>query len=256
MKEAIRSAFTSVLTPFLKNRVYVQRTGLIAGLKRRGGLGFLPFERALTREHKFFKSLDLKGKTVYDVGGHIGLISMFFARTVGETGNVVTFEPNHQSYNAILDHINLNGFTNVRVIQMGLGSQRETLKFVAPDSDPGRGTASLDGQKRYLERKDARVFSIEVDTMDNQLAVNNLPKPDFVKIDVEGLEINVLRGMTQTISSYRPRMLIELHGISEREVVEFLLSYHYRVYQVEDDIDITRQNIDRVHGHLYAEAQF
>ncbi len=87
--------------------------------------------------------------------------------------------------------------------------------------------------------------------MDNQIAVNNLPGPDFVKIDVEGLEIEVLRGMSQTISDYRPKMHIELHGIREREVIELLLSHNYRIYQIEDGIDITQQNIDMIRGHLY-----
>jgi FkbM family methyltransferase len=248
MKETVLSALISVLEPILRNQVYVARAGLIAGLKRRGGFGFVP-KKTLTLEHMLLKSLDLEGKTVYDVGGYIGLITMFFAREVGEAGRVITFEPNPQNYYAILDHIELNGFTNVRVIQMGLGSKQETLKFVV--SDPARGTADPNKQRQLLEQESVKVSQIEVDAMDNQIAVNNLPKPDFVKIDVEGLEIDVLCGMSQTISNYRPEMLIELHGTSEREIVELLLSHNYNIYQVEDGIDITQQNIDMVRGHLH-----
>lgn len=249
MKKTVLSVLTSVLEPILRNQVYVARAGLTAGLKRRGGFGFVP-KKALTREHMFLKGLDLKDKTVYDVGGHIGLITMFFAREVGETGRVVTFEPNPQNYNAILDHIELNGFTNVRVIQMGLGSKRGTLKFVVTGS--ALGTAEPNRQKRLLEQKGAKVLYIQVDTMDNQIAVNNLPRPDFIKMDVEGLGMDVLRGMSQTISTCTPEIFIELHGMGEQEIAEFLLSRSYNIHQVEDDIDITRQNIDMVRGHLYA----
>ena len=251
--KTVKSALYSVLSPLLKNRVYTSRVGLAAGLKRRGGFGFLPFKRALTREHRFLKTLDFEGKTVYDVGGHIGLITMFFARKVGATGNVVTFEPNPQNYAAILDHINLNGFANVNVLQMGLGSKRETLEFVVTGS--ARGSASPEKQKQYLGQKDGQVIYIEVDTLDNQIRANKLPKPDFVKIDVEGLEIDVLRGMTQTISNHRPEIFIELHGVNEWEVVKLLLDLNYRVHQVEDGIDIVQQDIERVHGHLYATPQ-
>jgi len=66
------------------------------------------------------------------------------------------------------------------------------------------------------------------------------------------LEIDVLRGMAQTISAHEPEMLVELHGIREYEVAKLLLSYNYRVYQIEAGIDVTRRNIERVCGHLYA----
>jgi FkbM family methyltransferase len=251
MKKAIRSGLVSIFTPMMKNQVYTQKSGLVAGLKRRGGFGFLPLKKALTREQIFLKGLDFKGKTVYDVGGYIGLVTLFFAREVGQAGYVITFEPNLQNYKAILDHVNLNGFSHVRVIPMGLGSKRETLKFVV--TGPARGTAAPATQIRHLPQKDTQTFQIEVDTLDNQIVVNSLPQPDFVKIDVEGLEIEVLRGMEQTISNYRPTIFLELHGTAEREVVAFLLSHHYKVHQVEDDIDITQHNMDRVRGHLYAD---
>jgi FkbM family methyltransferase len=251
--KSFKSILHSVLSAFMKNRVYTSRTGLAAGLKRRGGFGFLPVKKTLTREHTFLKSLNFKGKTVYDVGGHIGLMTMFFAREAGETGTVVTFEPNPQNYAAILDHIKLNGFANIRVLQIGLGSKNEVLAFVIADS--ARGTASPEKQKQY-QQKDVQVTQIEVDTLDSQIARHNLPKPDFIKIDVEGLELDVLRGMTQTISNYRPEIFIELHGVSEWEVVKLLLSHDYKVHQVEDGIEINQQNIERVHGHLYATPQF
>lgn len=250
--KAIRAVLYSVLSALLKNQIYTSRVGLTAGLKRRGGFGFLPFKKTLTREHMFLKSLDFKGKTVYDVGGHIGLVTMFFARATGETGNVVTFEPNPQNYAAILDHVKLNGLANVRVLPMGLGSKRETLEFVIADS--ALGTASSEMQKRYRQ-KNVQVIQIKVDSLDSQIVVNDLPKPDFVKIDVEGLELDVLRGMVQTISNHRPDIFVELHGVSERGVVEMLLAHNYQVRQVEDGIDITQRNMDRVHGHLYATPQ-
>jgi len=252
MTKTPRSVLYSALSHLFKNQVYTLRTGLAVGLKRRGGLGFLHIKTALTREQMFLKRLDFKGKTIYDVGGHIGLLTMFFAREAGETGSVVTFEPNSQNYAAILDHIKLNGFANVRVLEMGLGSKKETLEFVVAGS--ALGTASPEKQKQY-RHKDVQVTQIKVDTMDNQITVHNLPKPDFVKVDVEGLELDVLCGMTQTINNHRPEICIELHGIREREVVETLLAHNYEIYQVEDAIDITQQNIDRVHGHLYATHQ-
>ena len=250
-KKTVLSILISVLEPRLRKRVYVSRSGLIAGLKRRGGFGFVP-GKALTPEHIFLRSLDYRGKTVYDIGGYIGLVTMFFACEVGENGRVVTFEPNPQNYTAILDHIALNGIANVQVLQLGLGSERGTLKFVVSDHKPAMGTANPKRQDKLLGQEEIKVLQIEIDTMDNQIAANDLLEPDFVKIDVEGLELDVLQGMSQTIGSCRPEMLIELHGESEREIAEFLLSHGYNIYQVEDGVDITQQNINMIYGHLYA----
>jgi FkbM family methyltransferase len=251
MKGKLLYTLASILEPIFRNLVYVvPKPSLVAGLKRRGGFGFVP--RAMIREHLFLKSLDYKGKTVYDIGGHMGLMTMFFAREAGENGRVVTFEPNPQNCDVILDHIKLNGFTNVTVIPIGLGSKREKLKFVVTDS--ALGTASPARQKILLEQKGAQVFEAEVDAMDNQMTANNLPRPDFVKIDVEGLELDVLQGMSQIIGRHRPHMSIELHGVNELEIAKFLLSHHYKIYQVEDSIDITEQNLDRVHAHLYVHS--
>ena len=158
-----------------------------------------------------------------------------------------------QNYAAILDHIKLNGFANVRVLQIGLGSKREKLKFVIAGS--ALGTASAEKQEEY-KQKDVQVTQIEVDTLDSQILGNNLPEPNFIKIDVEGLELDVLRGMTQTISNYRPEIFVELHGVSEEEVVKLLLSHNYKVHQVEDGIEITQQNIEKVRGHLHVTPQF
>lgn len=79
IKKTVLSAVTSVLEPMLRNQVYVARAGLTAGLEHRGGFGFVP-KKTLTREHTFLQSLDFRGKTVYDVGGHYRLNSPITGR--------------------------------------------------------------------------------------------------------------------------------------------------------------------------------
>ena len=248
LRSILVSVFEPLLTPLLSNRVYVARAGLVKGLKRRGGFGFLP-KKKLSREHIFLKSIDFEGKTVYDVGGHIGLMKMFFARAVGDQGKVVTFEPNPMNYDRILDHLNLNGFSNVNVVQKGLGNETGKVEFVVTKSECG--TADPKRQVVLLENKKGKTLHVEIDTLDNQIMYLNLPKPDFVKIDVEGFELQVLLGMTQTIKLCKPQMHIELHGTSERDIVEFLWHYQYSVRQVEDDFEIKPENLHRVHGHLF-----
>lgn len=238
----------------LRNRVYTARAGLVTGLKRRGGLGFFP-QKTLTEEHRFLKSLDYKGKNVFDVGGYFGLLTMFFAREVGQNGTVTTFEPNPNNYNIIMDHLQLNNFRNVKVVPIGLSKNAEKLKFVVDDERPARGTAQPALQDQYLNHKTTRVLEIEVDTMDNLVTLHKLPVPHFVKIDVEGLELEVLQGMTQTISRHKPDLFIEMHGQNKLEIIDFLLSQAYNIHQVEHGFNITHENKEMARQHLYVSAQ-
>src|SRR5580704_10090805 len=72
------------------NFTYTVRHGLAAGMKRRGGLWFLPFGGAETEEERFLRQLDLSGKVVYDIGAFEGILSMFFSRRAKQ---VVAYEP-------------------------------------------------------------------------------------------------------------------------------------------------------------------
>src|SRR3990172_8560806 len=99
----MKDIFMAIFKSLLKNHVYTVRYGIAKGLKVRGGFGFLPSVVINTSlEEEFLMGLDLRGHTVYDIGGYWGAFTIFFAKAVGRTGRVVTFEPNPQNFNRIL----------------------------------------------------------------------------------------------------------------------------------------------------------
>jgi hypothetical protein len=57
--------------------------------------------------------------------------------------------------------------------------------------------------------------------------------------------------MSETIAKYRPEMQVELHGVKEHEVGSHLLSLGYRLWQIEDDVEITPDRLECLHGHLF-----
>src|ERR1700682_6385710 len=95
------------------NVTYTIRHGLATGMRRKGGLGFLPVALRETAEERFLSSLNLAGKTVYDIGGFEGVLTLFFAR---KANSVITFEPNPRNYQRCADNVRLNALTNVRVL--------------------------------------------------------------------------------------------------------------------------------------------
>lgn len=248
----MRDEIVTRLEKLTKNKVYTARAGIVKGLKRRGGLGFIPKWSRLPVDERFLQDLSLHGQVVYDVGGFVGLMTIFFARAVGPTGKVVTFEPNPKNYSRADDHVTLNGFNNVTLIDKGVGEKAEALTFVASDTFPARGSAAPRLQKQHQNQAGSTTFTIDVDTLDNHIVTYHLPPPDFIKIDVEGLELAVLHGMVQTINQHKPKLFIELHGVTNETVAVTLLEHGYQVYQVRDGIDITHENLHQARRFLYA----
>jgi len=243
---------------------YTVRHGLLKGMKRKGGLGWIPakFSRGVaTAEHQFWANLNLTGMTVYDVGAFHGMLTLFFA---SRARAVVSFEPNTGNRRRLIENLTLNGIANVEVRGVGVGSRSETRKMVGSPLTPGG--ASLDeNTAAELLRAGVKtaVEEISVVTLDDEIAQTGLPRPDFIKIDVEGWEIEALRGARITLESCRPALFLEMHGETIREkrrkvaeIVAFLWDINYRdIRHVETQTAITPENSAvAMQGHLYCQA--
>ena len=125
------------------------------------------------------------GATFFDVGSHIGFHSLIGARAVGATGLVVAIEPDPANAAEIEAQAALNGFDHVTVV-------RKTV--VADLSEPWQ---SVDG---------AAATPTTIDTLTHEFR-----PPALIKIDVEGLELEVLRGAAATLREHRPTVVVEAH---------------------------------------------
>ena len=232
------------------NLSYTVRNGLNKGLRRRGGLGWLPFESNDTHELRFWRNLSLDGKVVYDIGAFHGLLTLFFARRARA---VVAWEPNSVNRRRLSENLRLNGFDNVIVRPYGLSFEptQATMSF-----DPlSAGRASVDSKMAGGAAQEV----VELRRLDDEAG---LEKPDLIKIDVEGFELNVLDGATNTLAA-KPDLFLEMHGSDPADkrarvaaIVNRLWSLGYRnILHVETEARITTENSAvAAQGHLYARA--
>jgi FkbM family methyltransferase len=154
---------------------YGVRHGLIRGMKRRGGLGWIPASisrAAQTKEEMFWRDLPLEGKVVYDVGAFQGILTLFCA---SRGARVIAYEPNERNHARLIENVYLNKLANVQVRQLGVGARAGSglLHFAAAMA----GGGSLDpGARAPLSQH------VEITTLDEDIEMHALPRPDLIKI--------------------------------------------------------------------------
>lgn len=235
---------------------YTVRHGLLTGMKRKGGLGWVPMAPHETAEDRFFQQLDLSGATVYDIGGFQGLLTLFFS---ARAQHVVVYEPNQTSLVRLRENLALNGVENVTVRPIGLGAAATHLTLTYDPLMPGGASGNtLVGGQIAETTEGARTTPITVQRLDDDIRAERLPLPTFIKIDVEGMELDVLTGMPESLRTF-PRLFIELHGAERPDklanalaVVALLRTAGYtRITCVEDGRDMTPEAIEReIPSHL------
>jgi FkbM family methyltransferase len=169
-----------------------------------------------------------RGDTCVDVGGHIGYYSFLMAKFTGPEGRVITFEPVAENLAALRENTLLNKAKNIRVVETALGERVGVMKLVRAENETVSATPSMRGYA--VEGKRIEV-EVRVDTLDAFLARETM-RPSVIKIDVEGAEIDVLRGATETLRTIRPTVLLEIHGWGDsisRQVTDLLVSANYLV---------------------------
>ncbi len=157
----------------------------------------------MTAEQQFWYGLNLSGMTVYDVGAFHGLLILFFA---SRAKRVVCFEPNTQNHKRLMENLMLNGIKNVEVCKVGVGSRCETLTMMGSPLMPGGASVDqkiVEGLLRCGVQTVAE--EIPIVTLDEDLPQAQSAPPDFIKIGIEGWEIEALRGARHTLEVYKPR---------------------------------------------------
>jgi FkbM family methyltransferase len=167
------------------------------------------------RQVQFFLNQLRPGQTVYDIGAHYGEYAVLLAALVGPQGRVVSFEPDVAAQPVLRDNLRLNGFTDwVRVESCAISDNASTQTLFARhgDSKSSLARAGLGGSSSDV---DVERYDVAVVRLDDYVQASCLPKPDIIKLDVEGAEINVLRGAGEILRSGTV-IVCELHPYAWR----------------------------------------
>jgi FkbM family methyltransferase len=194
------------------------------------------FEKA---ERQFVERYLDPGMTVLDIGAHHGFYSLLASKKVGRDGRVIAFEPSPRERERLARHLTLNACSNVLVEETALGeTEGQADFFLVADKETGCNSLR---QPRTKHR--TRKVQVHVKRLDDYLRTARIERVDFVKLDVEGAELSVLRGAGEVLER-RPRPILlcevqdlrtEAWGYPAMEIIKFLASRGYGWFMLCQD---------------------
>ena len=162
------------------------------------------------------------GDTAYDIGANMGYVSLSLAKRVGPSGNVIAFEPVPRNVELLRMNIENNQLLNVRVFDVAASDR---LGEAVIRISGNLSTASLIWHKNDPSSIELKIQTV---TIDDLVEADGLPKPKFVKIDVEGAEGFALLGMSRTLATAKPVVFLECSEAGRETSWRLLSKLGYR----------------------------
>jgi FkbM family methyltransferase len=159
-----------------------------------------------------------EGAVFLDVGAHIGYFSMKASARVGKTGHIVAFEPNPETLKLLRENVTANKTGNVTVEPIACTDREQTLTLWTSASF-NTGMSSLARENADISYEEPpRPYTVRGRPIDDVVRELNLTKVNAIKVDVEGAELEVLRGAMKTLKRFHPKLVVE---VDSRQLANF-----------------------------------
>jgi FkbM family methyltransferase len=186
------------------------------------------------------------GFVFLDIGAHHGIYSIVAAMKLGTNGTVVAFEPSSREYRRLRLHLRLNHLHSVRAEPLALGSATSTRTFFQIRS----GDSTRGGLQPPPSEERVSEILVETTRLDDYVSQYPLNRVDFVKLDVEGGEREVLQGASLILTKFRPVFICEVldattqaWGYDAREIILMLQSFNFNWFEIRLDGSIVPHEI-------------
>ena len=188
-------------------------------------------------ETDFVKKVIQKGNIVIDVGANIGYYTLIFARLVGNEGKVFAFEPEPSNFNILNRNLQLNGYKNVIVEQKAISDNNGKIRLYISELTTGMHRTY---PSKYCSKAFVDVDLIKLDDYFSKISL--IDKINFIKIDVEGAEFGVLKGISNILKKSKDiKILIEFvpdsiieYGSKPEDTIKLIKDLDFTIFAVDD----------------------
>ena len=197
----------------------------------------------------FYNNLELDGEAVIDIGAHTGRHAIPLAKKIGPTGLLYAFEPIPVIRNQLNESIYANGLNNVAVLPFALSTKREVADFTYIPNLPEE--SGLKQRHVYNDvPSEFQKIKVGVFRLDDLIPLNI--RIGFIKIDVEGGELDVLRGASKVLEASRPIVAFECgaasflgyHEAPER-IFDIFSALQYQIFSITGDRMLERESFSK-----------
>lgn len=174
------------------------------------------------------------GDVVIDVGAFMGSYSLLASKLTGENGRVYAFEPNPDYFKKLKRNILLNNFHNIQAFDLALSNKKGVVKFYPASS----GSSLVKNVAERLINKKIKPIKVKTITLNDFISKEKIGHIDFIKIDVEGWDLQVLKGASNILRRKdAPDIMVEvideqlkIAGSSSYDLITYMKSFAYVPY--------------------------
>jgi FkbM family methyltransferase len=171
-----------------------------------------------------------KGDVFVDIGAHIGKYAIAAAKAVGPEGMVIALEPHPETFQVLRKNAEMNRLSNLKALNLGAWNTSGILKFYV-----GASASEFSAVETGL----SKTVDVQTRQVDDLLSELKVARVDWVKIDVEKAEIEVLEGLTETLAKFKPNIFMEVWVQNRKKVQAFLKARGYSIIMVSNSLGST-----------------
>ena len=205
------------------------------------------YDKDLSKMFRWMKNINIsKNPVIFDVGANIGIFSLSYA-SIFKSAKVYSFEPVDYIFEILRTNIykNKNFKNRIFPFNLGFSDSRKNIKLGIPNSkqhpryDPKKNSINVGLFSIYGSKKST--VNAKFVTLDDFVKSKKIQKLDFIKIDVEGHEYNVLKGAIKTIKKFKPIIIFEFNDLTRA----------LSTYSVSDYFSIIKKMNYKIYGLKY-----